>query len=77
LDGQLARERIVLGAATRQHDLHFAHNLHLTDGHVDDPRGDQILRDRQAGDLEQLQSRLAADEAALADARTLAADCRQ
>jgi hypothetical protein len=77
LDGQLAQERLVLGAATRQHDLQPANNLHLTDGHADDPRADQILRDRQAGDLEQLQSRLAVHEAALADARALAADCRQ
>jgi len=67
----------VLGAATRQHDLQSAHNLHLTDGHADDPRADQILSDRKAGDLEKLQSRLAVDEAALADARRLVADCRQ
>lgn len=75
LDGQLAQERLMLGAATRQHDLRPTGNLHLTDNLPDDPPADRTLRDRQARDLEQLQDRLTAHEAALADARTLAADC--
>jgi hypothetical protein len=75
LDGQLAQERIVIGAATRQHDLQPGGNLHLTDDHPGDPRGDRALRDRQAHDLEQMRNRLAVHEAALAEARTRGADC--
>lgn len=69
------RPAFVLGAATRQHDLQPASNLHLTDDHPDDPRAAQTLYDRQARDLEQLQDRLSVHEAALAVARALAADC--
>jgi len=70
LDGQLAQDRLVLGAATRQRDQP-ASSLHL----MNDPPADQALRDRRAGDLDTLQGRLAGHEAALADARTLAAQC--
>jgi hypothetical protein len=77
LDGQLAQERIVLGAVTRQHEIRPAGNLHLTDGHPDDARANQTLRDRQARELEQMQDRLATHEAALAEARRLAADCQR
>jgi hypothetical protein len=76
LDGQLAQERLVLGAATRQHDLRPTGNLYLTDNRPDDP-ANRTLHDRQARDLKQLQDKLAVHEAALADARTLAADCAQ
>ncbi len=72
LDGQLAQERLMLGAAARQRDQPPPGNLHL----ADDPRADQILVDRQANDLDALQGRLAVHEAALADARSLAAQCR-
>jgi hypothetical protein len=75
LDGRLAEERLMLGAATRQHELQPAGNLHLTDAQPDDARADQALRDRQARDIAHMQDRLATHEAALAEARTLAADC--
>jgi hypothetical protein len=75
LDGQLAQERLVLGAATRQHDLRPTVNLHLTDNHPDDPPANRTLPDRQARDLDRLQESVAAHEAALAYARTLAVDC--
>ena len=77
LDGQLAQERLVIGAATRQHELQPAGNLHLTDNHLDDPPANGTLHDRQTRDLKQLQDELAVHEAALADARTLAAHCAQ
>ncbi len=77
LDGQLAQERLVLGAATRRHEQQFASNLPLTDGSPDGARAGQTLRDRQAGDLDELHGRLAVHEAALADARTLAAECER
>ena len=75
LDGQLAQERLVLGAATRQYDLRPTGNLHLTDNHPDDPAANRTLPDRQARDLDRLQESVAAHEAALAYARTLAVDC--
>jgi hypothetical protein len=75
LDGQLAQERLVLGAAARQHDLRSTGNLHLTDNHPDDPPANRTLPDRQARDLDRLQESVAAHEAALAYARTLAVDC--
>jgi hypothetical protein len=77
LDGQLAQERLVLGAATRQHEQQYASNFPLTDGPLDDARAGHTLRDRQASNLDELQDRLAVHEVALADARTLAAECRR
>ena len=77
LDGQLAQERIVLGTATRQHEIKTAGNLHLTDAHPDDTHADQTLHDRQARDLQQMQDRVAVDEAAVAEARARAAVCQR
>jgi hypothetical protein len=74
LDGQLAQERLVLGAAARQNNQP-ASSLHLATDPPDDPSAAQTRRE-QAGDLDAMQSRVADHEAALADARTLAVQCR-
>jgi hypothetical protein len=74
LDGELAQDRLVLGAATRRRDQP-ASSLHLMSDPPADPGAEQALRDRRTADLDAMQGRLVGHQAALDDARTRAAQC--
>jgi len=76
LDGNLAQQRIELDAAVRRRAEH-AGNLRLAANDADGARAGQTIAVRSDGNLDELRDRFAARQAALADARALAAGCRR